>query len=216
MLSRAGYQPRICSLINTEIITNDSDIFELGGYQAFIFVSSAAVRFATGLVPLLQNIEAPEIYAVGPETSRALEKFGLTSVVPSNADSEGLLELPGLNDVYGKRIAVVCGRGGRKKLHKKLDSRGAVVTRIEVYQRRQKLVELDMAGIDAVAISSGEGLLAYVNAGKNQTRDIPILLPSERVAKLARSAGFTQCIVCNGASAGAVVEGLERLFLDAI
>lgn len=212
-LKTAGYQTRIESVMHTEALSVDLPGPGLAKISTFVFVSPAAVRFANKLVRYLTDLENPEIYAVGPETKRQLLQQGLSSKCPELANSEGLLALDGLQRVKGRNILIVCGRGGRVTLQTQLQNRGAKVSRAEVYQRLPSPIALqDTRELDAVIISSGEGLQLFLQATSDLPNRVPFLLPSGRIAEQAKAAGVKQSIVCDGASSEAVLNALDTLF----
>jgi len=216
VLKEAGYLPRISSVLQIKAISAFVSRRELKKYSAFIFVSGPAVRFAAGIISSLKKFSKPVIYAIGPETKRQLARAGLRSIHPERADSENLLALAGLKDVNGKRILIVCGRGGRETLQQQLQDRGAGVSRAEVYQRLPAQVTLQNTDeIDAVIISSGEGLRVFLELATDLPGRVPILLPSMRVAEQAGAAGVKDIIVCEGASSEAVLNKLDALYSSA-
>jgi uroporphyrinogen-III synthase len=86
----------------------------LASYDAAVFVSANAAEYgAPGRGP--RNVVA---YATGPGTAGALHAVGVPEVaIPQTTyDSEGLLALPALDAVRGKRIAIFRGEGGRDHL----------------------------------------------------------------------------------------------------
>ena len=223
-LKEAGYQPRITSVIRIEATPYLNSLKELENYSLFIFISAAAVRLATEIISYLQGDKNPEIYAIGPETERQLRLVSLNSNCPERADSEGLLALTSLLAIGGKRVLIICGRRGRETLQQQLRDRGAEVDRAEVYQRLPAPVVLqDMGDLDAVIISSGEGLRCFLNLIRNIPGQVleqnpgwlPMLVPSHRVANQARIAGVKDIIVCEGASSEAVLCKLDVLFSSA-
>ena len=215
-LLEAGYLPRISSVIQIEAISAFNATSGFEKYSAFIFVSASAARMATEITASLKKIEKPAIYAIGPETERQLALAGLQSSCPERADSEGLLALADLQAVNAKRILIICGRGGRETLQQNLQDRGAVVTRAEVYRRIPTHVILQNTDdLDAVIISSGEGLRLFLDLLTELPTRVPLLLPSQRVAEQARAASVKHIIVCEGASSEAVLNKLETLFLCA-
>jgi len=212
-LGEAGYLPRIGSVIRIAAVPALVTRQTLEAYSVFIFVSAAAVRLAPGISSCLKEFEKPVIYAIGPETRRQLAHLGLSSTSSESADSEGLLSLNDLQNIDGKRILIVCGTGGREILQQQLQDRGAVVDRAEVYQRLAAEVTLENTGeIDAVIISSGDGLKFFLELDTGLPDRVPLLLPSRRVAKQARMAGVKDIIVCEGASSEAVLNKLDALF----
>src|SRR4029079_11082017 len=80
-------------------------------------------------------------------------------------DSEGLLALPALAELRGKRIAIFRGEGGRDHLADALRARGAHVDCIACYRRARPasgadgLAEALLQGrAHALTITSSEGL----------------------------------------------------------
>jgi uroporphyrinogen-III synthase len=101
-----------------------------------IFVSKSAVAF--GLSFVLESART-RLAAIGPSTTRALSDSGLdVDIRPSGFDSESLLAEPALEQVSGKNVYIVRGVGGREKLGRELQRRGAEVTYIEVYRRETR------------------------------------------------------------------------------
>jgi uroporphyrinogen-III synthase len=107
----------------------------LSAFDFIVFLSANAVRFGVHLLAQRRDLE---LAAVGLATARALNQAGhRVAIVPEGrADSEGLLEHPRLQHVTGRRVLLVKGMGGRELLADALTARGALVTAIDVYERR--------------------------------------------------------------------------------
>src|SRR5438445_2743844 len=96
----------------------------LPSYDFAFFVSANAVEYG---VPDARRWRSSLIaFAPGPGTAEALADAGIANVrVPTRSfDSEGLLELPELADVHGKRAIIFRGDGGRELLGDTLRARG--------------------------------------------------------------------------------------------
>jgi len=187
-----------------------------------VFVSANAVRHAFDALP--ETLPATvEIAAVGRATARALEEAGLepTLVPEGRYDSEGLLALPRLQQMAGKRVILVRGEGGRELLAAELARRGAEVVHAEVYRRRcaersaRNLVANWDALVQAVVVTSVEifdclwRLLG--DAGRARLVETPLVAISARVAQHARAAGCRRVRVAEQASDHAILRALCRL-----
>ena len=197
-------------------------VLDLDQYQHLIFISANAVQHGMACIESCwpQLPVGLHWYAVGSGTARLLSSYGVSVHTPGAAmTSEGLLALPQLQQVQGERVLVVKGEGGRQTLAAELSSRGARVDELACYRRAapelapQTLsLKLTQWAIDVVMISSGEGLgnmLALLSpAETTKFRYITFLVPSPRVAEMARSAGFEQVIVAENASDSAMLRAL--------
>ena len=106
------------------------------GADVVVFVSPAAVRFAFAAHPRLRFARATLVCAIGAATARALGRHGVPRVLwPQRQDSEGLLALPQLARVRGKRIVLIGAPDGRDLLHETLRERRAKLTHLHVYAR---------------------------------------------------------------------------------
>lgn len=185
-----------------------------GPFQIVIFLSEHAVRLG---VPALADqgwLAAAGCYAVGGQTAAALAAAGHPARSPAQPTSEGLLALPELQALSGLAVLVVCGEGGRGVLGPALRQRGARVTRFECY-RRCRVEELPPAVLDCNAIiaASGDGLRQvarlWLDAGGRP--DVPVLVPSARVAALGVEVGLSSLHDCQGADSDAWLRGLAQL-----
>lgn len=191
----------------------ESTIASLAAFDLAIFISRNAVEqgFAC-LRELGARGSLPRAAAIGEGTRRALEAEGVQGVIaPAGpADSEALLARPQLRDVSGKRVLIFRGAGGREMLASTLRSRGAVVDYAECYRRttpatdfRPLIAEWSRGAVDAVTVSSGEGLAnlaALLGApGLELLRATPVFVPHPRVGAEARSLGIAIVVVAGAA-----------------
>lgn len=178
------------------------------GDDLLIFTSPAAVRFAARLAPLRT---AAALLAVGQGTARALARLGLAATAPaSRQDSEGLLALPALAALHGRRVALVGAPGGRGLLREALIARGASLREVHVYRRgaprwqRRQLEALRQLPAEARVLLSSAEALDQLRLG------LPVELyarlcgavavaSSERLAEAARQAGFARVVVARSA-----------------
>ena len=199
-------------------------VLDLDGYQHVIFISANAVRFGLDTIDDYwpQLPAGVHWYAIGDKTADLLSQRGLAPLTPgAEMSSEGLLALPSLAQVAGDRVLIVKGVGGRDTLRDTLAERGARVDELACYERRcPDLAEGALArllqgqDVGAIAISSGEGLqnLLALLSGEESTkfRDIVLIVPSRRVEKMARDAGFDWVEVAANASDEAVLAALQQ------
>lgn len=169
--------------------------------DAVVFTSPNAVRAAAALRRLRPGRGQPWI-AVGEGTARALRHAGIADVVaPARMDSEGVLALPPLADVRGRRIGLVTAPGGRGVIAATLAGRGATVLRADVYERvpvapspRAVAALRALRGRPWLALSSGEALRHVLDALPADAKAVllgaRVLAASARLAAQARQAGF--------------------------
>lgn len=227
-LRERGYRPLAQPLLMLEPVAELSSagrdsLRELDRFQHVIFVSGNAVRLGMDRIRLAwpRFPAAPRCYAVGDATAGLLREYGLSPLTPgARMSSEGLLALPELADVAGQRVLIVKGEGGRDALRSELTRRGARVEELVCYRRRpvapppQGLAALLREHrVEAVLISSGEGmgrLQELLTPGESSNFEtLCLVVPSERVAELARDAGFGRTIVAENASDTAMLRALE-------
>jgi len=136
----------------------------LAEFDLAIFISPNAAEQA--FKQLAQRGQRPPptlaVGAVGAGTAAALEAHGIEALTPPERfDSEGLLALPALADVAGRRIVIFRGDGGRALLGDTLRARGATVAYAECYRRVRPTVDVGAlrerwvrGDIDVVTITS--------------------------------------------------------------
>lgn len=183
----------------------------LGEDDLLLFTSPAAVRFAAALAPLHTRAT---VLAVGQGTAATLRRRGLPALAPTQRqDSEGLLDLPALRDVRGRKLALIGAPGGRGLLQQQLHDAGARLREVWVYRRSAP--RLDRRHVDAVLHlpASARVLLSSAQALGHLHEGLPAaawrrlcaataVVSSERLAVAARQAGFKRLRMA--ASAGAI------------
>ncbi|WP_246455068.1 uroporphyrinogen-III synthase [Thermomonas brevis] len=187
-----------------------------------LFTSANAVRAAAALGPLMAR-RGQRWLAVGAGTRRALARAGIDAISPTRMDSEGLLGLPQLEYVLGKRIGLVTAPGGRGVLAPALAARGATVLRANVYARTAvALPARQREALDAalqrparvlLALSSGEALDALLaQAAAPGLRKAAVVAASERLAEMARAAGFRRIAIAASARPAALLHAAADAF----
>ncbi|MGL6614071.1 uroporphyrinogen-III synthase [Aeromonas caviae] len=222
MLRQLGHAPLCCPLLETR---PGCDLPHLGDMlreaDLVIAVSMHAVHFAHHF--LLQTGQTwPHIdyFAVGQASADAFAEAGIQALCPADPRSEGLLALPALQGVSGRRVLILRGNDGRDLIARTLASRGALVHYCATYERHYPDLDGDAltrhwqaAGLDSLLITSGEllqRLLALVPGPQHPwLYDRLLVVPSPRVAEMAKGAGFTRIVIAQGASNQALVAALE-------
>ena len=222
MLRQLGHAPLCCPLLETR---PGCDLPHLGDMlqeaDLVIAVSMHAVHFAHYF--LLQTGQTwPHIdyFAVGQASADAFAEAGIQALCPADPRSEGLLALPALQGVSGRRVLILRGNDGRDLIARTLASRGALVHYCATYERHYPELDGDAltrhwqaAGLDSLLITSGEllqRLLALVPGPQRPwLYDRLLVVPSPRVAEMAEGAGFTRIVIAQGASNQALVAALE-------
>jgi uroporphyrinogen-III synthase len=184
---------------------------QLQEFDCAIFVSPTAVRKAMQLLRARRGANpvppALRVAAIGRGTRRALQDEGIAhALAPAGrADSEALLAVAEFAQPAGQRIVIFRGRGGREVLGATLGARGARVEYAECYARARPAGDMlhPGAGLDAITVSSGEGL-ANLNgmldeAGREWLRATPLFVPHARVAAQASALGARQVTVAGPA-----------------
>lgn len=166
-----------------------------------VFTSPAAATSAAALQSL-QRLPGQDWLAVGAGTAAALRRAGVPGVdSPARMDSEGLLAMPALQRLAGRRLGLVTAPGGRGTLVPAFEARGALVLRANVYERvprpvaRRQLARLQALPAPALlAVSSGEALqriAADVDpASLVRLQALDVVVASDRLGTLARELGF--------------------------
>jgi uroporphyrinogen-III synthase len=193
---------------------------DLAQYDYAVFVSANAVEYGVG-DPASWPAHLVAL-APGPGTASALAAVGIGQVRISatTMDSEGLLALPELADVAGKRIVIYRGSGGRELLGEALSERGARVDYVECYRRDKPRADFGAlaaawrAGeIDALTLTSSEGLdnlwSLFDDASRSSMAATPTFVPHSRIAERARMLGFRRVSVTAPTDAGLIASLLE-------
>ncbi|MHA6999469.1 uroporphyrinogen-III synthase [Aeromonas schubertii] len=221
-LRAAGHSPLVHPLLELRPGDDLTRLpHQLQQAEIVIAVSRHAALFARDF--LLQTGQTwPNIdyFAVGEASAEALRESGVPALWPDDPRSEGLLALPGLHRIAGKRVLILRGNGGRELIVDTLRERGADVTCLSVYRRHYPAQdgealcqEWQHAGLDSLLVTSGElleTLLALVPAHYREwLLRLPLFVPSPRIAEQAAQAGFLDITTARGADHDALLAALE-------
>ena len=220
-LQNEGFQTRVMPIITIEAIptAEQAPAPSVSDDALCIFISANAVRFG---LPQLGSALARDsdltVIAVGNKTRDTLAAEGIQAQVPVRADSEGLLAMPALSAPDSRDVVIVKGEGGRELLASELTGRGARVTEWACYRRCWP--EVDVSGLMEISaglifqVSSGEMVsrLSELLAGGGQADlfQSSIIVPSDRVARLATEIGWGQVIRAEDASDDAFIRALKQ------
>lgn len=197
----------------------------LEAYCAVIVVSKPAARLGLELLDAYwPQPPALRWFTVGAATGQILEDRGLEVFTPAQGDdSEALLALPAFQQAVARpqaRVLIMRGEGGREMLAERLRGQGASVDYMELYRRllptyaAHELVQRIRAErLNGLVVSSGQGFEHLQQlAGQDwpALAELPLFVPSPRVAQMARAAGARTVVDCRGASAAALLAALRE------
>lgn len=182
------------------------EITDLDLYDIIIFISANAVEF--GLPLLLAYWPQWPVkltwLSVGKGTSDRLAQRGIKAEFPDPAGSEELLKFDVLQSVSDQRVLIVRGQGGRETLKDSLSDRGARVDYLEVYRRVPASLDglADQVDrVDVAIVTSVESLETFFTAlPPKEVVKLPLIVPSQRIAEVAKMKGFAEVLVADGAS----------------
>jgi uroporphyrinogen-III synthase len=192
---------------------------QLHSFTMAIFISPTAVEQSQIYFPVL-----PEhfiIVSIGSKTTKALEQHDFhVDIEAPEYNSESLLQTANFQmpAIQGHRILIFRGTGGRDLLANTLARRGAQIRYVETYRREipphPPLTQLQVSSLDAITISSNEGLDNLVTLMEDPTLliDIPLFVPSSRAVTLARQHGFRSIIAAENATDEAMLTALTEFF----
>ena len=180
---------------------------QLHKFSKAIFISPTAVEQCQTYFPALP--EHLSIISIGSKTTQALSLQNIqVDIEATEHNTESLLKSPDLQapNIQGQRILIFRGNGGRALLGDTLVQRGAQVRYVEIYHREisplPPLTEQQITSLDAVTTSSNEGLdnLVTLMEDPSMLIDVPLIVPGERTAVLARQHGFKTIIAATNAT----------------
>jgi uroporphyrinogen-III synthase len=194
-------------------------------FDLAVFVSRNAVRCALELAGRRRGGKAwpprLRVATVGQGSKAELEARGFARVIApvEGADSEALLALAELAEVAGRRVVIFRGEGGRPLLADTLAARGARVELAACYRRARPaatgLAELWARGVDAVTVSSAEGLANFIDmlgeGALRRLQGVAVFVPHARVAQEAARLGLPRARVA-GPGDAETVAGLVAYF----
>ncbi|PCK30069.1 uroporphyrinogen-III C-methyltransferase [Pseudoalteromonas piscicida] len=224
LLTQQQISSIICPVLQlNEIAVSDTAKAMISEAELAIFVSPDAVRYFHQLsAPLASHCNT---FAVGEGTAEAIRQtLNRTAKYPKQADSEGLLALPELDAVDGKRVLLVKGKGGRPVIAHTLKTRGAILDSLVVYERTAVKTQSDSwldhwrsQQIEGIVITSNSAADAIFNtqssAHKAWLAQRIFFVVSQRIAEHLQQSYHieqSQIVVCHGpdnrAIAGSIID----------
>lgn len=129
-----GGEAYLCPVMSIEKL-RPAEGFECLQYADIVIVLSS--NAVPSLKPFQRLLNQKQILAIGDATRRALQQAGIeVDAVPPVHNSEGLLAMDELEAVSDKNIIIVSGKDPRELLAQQLQTRGAAVQTLPVYERR--------------------------------------------------------------------------------
>ena len=192
-------------------------VLHIAQFNLAIFISPNAVQYGMAAIRAAGDLPAAlRIATVGQGSAKALHELGITDIITPTErfDSEGLLALPGLQNIAGWRVMIFRGDGGRALLGDTLKARGAMVEYVTCYCRSKPQLDMDALlddAPDAITVTSSEALdhlwqMLDENA-KTVLRDTPLLVPHQRITDVAHQQGWRQ-VLLTGAGDDGLLSGL--------
>ena len=205
----------------------EKNIAALDQYAWVIFSSPQAVYHSAQAIHhhWPQFPPTVKVAALGGGTAEALRQAQLPiDIYPieTHWHSEGLLDNHSFQNLFGKKIALISGEGGRDFLEKTLITRGASVTVIISYQRclpdlkktaiNNSIKLLQAHRITIIICTSGEilhNLKLLLESAWPELRKIPLIVISARMALLAKQLAFETIILAKNGSLDALMDTLK-------
>ncbi len=219
-------QPLMQQVPNNAVSQLPHCLASLSKGDFLIAISTAAIEMAHNYLKENGLFWSSEVsyLAVGMKTAQKWQTFVDQPVLypPHRADSEGVLNLPCLQDIQHRRIVILRGNGGREHLYQALEARGATVQYCETYQRQwltlsgHTLIQTWQAqNVTRIVITSGEQIerlcqLVPINA-RSWLWTRSLFVPSQRLNDLAVTLGFTDIHTVGSANNLAIVTVLINM-----
>lgn len=216
-IEQLGGTPLLIPLLEIEAVGDDRALREqlsrLSQSDLAIFISPNAVRYGVAAMRAVGGALPPALKfaAVGQGSANALRALGIERIIApaERFDSEGLLALPELQQVAGKRVMILRGDGGHELLGDTLRARGATVEYVTCYLRRKAKLDANrllQAMPDALTVTSSEALACLRENLADDERGglaaIPLFAPHARIAEAARQQGWQHVVVTESGDDG--------------
>lgn len=229
LIRAAGGNPIVFPAIEIVAVEDprslNSLIDRLDEFDLAIFISPSAVHMAMNMIKARRQLPPRlKLAAIGSGGVRELGNFGLTGVIApaGRFDSEALLELPELQEIAGRRIAIFRGDGGREMLGDTLAARGARIEYAECYRRVRPqadaaplLAAWERDELHGVAVTSSEALRNLFDLvgerGRPWLRKTPLFVSHPRIEQAARELGAVTPVLTGQGDEG-MLNGMKLWF----
>ena len=212
-ISAAGGIPLSFPLLDiapvAEAASLHAQLQRLNEFDLAIFISPNAVSYGLAAIAAAAASLPAQVATVGAGSARALRAAGVNNVIvpTERSDSEGLLAMPELENMKGKRVMILRGDGGRELLADTLRARGATVEYATCYQRsktRKTLEELLCLKPEVLTVTSSEALTHLREMmGEDATLlALPMFVPHPRIAESATRLGWHEVILSGAGDDG--------------
>lgn len=195
-------------------------ILDLDLYAGVIFISPNAARIGEQWIDTYwpQLPEGINWLAIGAGTAATLTALGIPAYhVAGGFDSEALLADPLLSNIDEKRFLILRGEGGRELLAETLKSRGADVDYADLYRRvcpryNQAQIKSTIYAqrLSVILITSGMALdnLLELAGAEPDLLETALIVPSRRIADLARARGFKRIRIADGPDDSSMIRAI--------
>lgn len=230
-LQRLGYNVLALPLLKLQALPLDAQLrnqfAEFLRADTVVVVSSIAaqlgIQHSQSLGYSLADIQQKNWIAVGQATQRTLQNFAIESICPAVENSEGMLQLPVLQQIRQQKIAFWRGIGGRTFMMEQLKQQGCDVLNMLLYHRQtpsydQQTLTQVLTHLPAIVLISSEESwknwlklsLQFEQLAQTLAKQIYVVLGA-RVSQTIQNY-FEQ----DGQGNGVQVLTLEQLSADAI
>ncbi len=230
LLQQLGAEPAELPLLEIQPTTSNEGtdfqfcktcILDLDLYRDVIFVSPNAARIGAEWI----DDYWPQLplgvrwVGIGKQTADTLNQLGFDAWhAEGGFDSETLLADPSMQAMSAERVLILGAEGGRDLLSNTLQQRGARVDYAHIYRRGcpeypPELIQSTIYAqpLSAMLITSGQALrnlLQLCAPFATRPTDVTVIVPSARLAELARSLGFNRIRVAPGPDDSSMVNSL--------
>jgi len=222
LLEQSGAQVSHTPVMSIEPIVDGQSIkdliLEVDNFHKAICVSGNAAQLTLEWLdcywPMMP--EGIDFFAVGQQTAQILADGDISALSPSGRqNSEALLALPELQDLRDQRVIIFRGCGGREILGDTLIERGARVDYCELYKRvinpeQVLLARQQLPKNDCLVAHSGELLTALGDQSGESGAETAVVVPSERVAEIARELGYNNIVSAENALPESMLAAVEK------